>query len=204
MLQLAQWPYIKPTAHTGSLKGDLTSFLTANNRPKTLAHCLDVTDTAITLATRFGLNQETVATAALLHDVSCVMKAQDMLAYAIDAQWPLDEAERLHPFILHQRMSAVFADSLFGVDDPATLSAISCHTTLKPSPSQSDIIVFLADKLAWDQPGTPPFAQAITAALDISLRHAALSYIDYVLENGMLLHPHQWLLAAKAWLENQP
>jgi hypothetical protein len=31
---------------------------------------------------------------------------------------------------------------------------------------------------------------------------ASLAYINFVLDNNMILMPHQWLLEAKAWLES--
>ena len=59
------------------------------------------------------------------------------------------------------------AQTWFGCFDPAVLSAIGCHTTLKANPGPLDLLVFLADKLAWDQPGGPPYAAAVQAAVGL-------------------------------------
>ena len=125
-----------------------------------------------------------------------------MLDYAINQNWEIDASEEKHPFLLHQRLSAVFASELFGVNDPLILSAIRCHTTLKENPSAYDMVLFLADKLSWDQDGTPPFYDVVSSALENSLVHASLVYINFVLDNGMILSPHQWLMDAKNWLES--
>lgn len=79
---------------------------------------------------------------------------------------------------------------------------LNCHTTLKKNPSVHDMVLFLVDKLSWDQNGTPPFFDVVTSALEISLAHASLAYINFVLDNGMVLSPHRWLVDAKNWLEN--
>lgn len=62
--------------------------------------------------------------------------------------------------------------------------------------------LFIADKLAWDQKGTPPFYNDVKGALLNSLEDACLQYIAYVSDNNLLLNPHKWLLEAKAFLEN--
>ena len=200
-LDLSRWPYIRSVAFTGDLQADAATLLTVNGKPKTAAHSLAVANTSRVLAARFGLDAERAAAAALLHDSSNIIKPRDMLAFAVSERWAIDPAEREHPFLLHQRLSAVLAQALFTVNDEAVVSAVACHSTLKPGPSDYDMALFLADKLSWDQEGAPPFYDAVSQALDRSLRYASLTYINFVLENSMILSPHRWLLEAKRWLE---
>lgn len=198
---LNQWPYITKAERTGSTENDVRSLLTANGKEKVLEHCLAVAVTASSLAERFMLDPKLARTAAILHDVSAVIKPEDMLDYARKSGWELDKCEWWYPFILHQRVSAMIAREYFGIVDASILSAVECHTTLRANPSDYDMIIFLADKLSWDQEGVPPFRDILLSALDVSLEHASLAYINYALDNGMLLHPHKWLIEAKAWLE---
>jgi predicted HD superfamily hydrolase involved in NAD metabolism len=179
----------------------MTGFLTARGKPRTAAHCRAVAETSRVLAVRFGENEGIATTAALLHDISAVLPAQDMLRHAQSNGWVIDPAEAAHPFLLHQRVSADMAAQLFGVDDPAVLSAIACHTTLKAHASAQDMVLFLADKLAWDQEGVPPFYDAVFTALQGGLLQACLVYMRYVLDHGMVLFPHRQLLEAKEWLQ---
>ena len=123
-----------------------------------------------------------------------------MAQYAIDHGWERAEAELRYPFLLHQRLSAVFAAQLFGMEDQRVLSMIGQHTTLSANPAELDMALFLADKLAWDQPGEPPFLDAVEAALCVSLSWAARVYVEYVFDHGMILCPHPHLLAARAFL----
>ena len=39
----------------------------------------------------------------------------------------------------------------FGIEDNEILSAIECHTTLKKNYSDIDLVLFVADKIKWDQ-----------------------------------------------------
>lgn len=93
----------------------------------------------------------------MLHDIVAVMKPEDMLGYARAINWYICEAEERYPFLLHQRLSAVLAIELFGVDDDEITGPIRCHTTLRANASDYETALFVADKLAWDQDGEPPF-----------------------------------------------
>lgn len=201
MLQLSHWPYIQAVGLSGELKTDMTNLLTANGKQQTAVHCISVAKKAEEIALRFGLDKSLSSVSALLHDISNVVQPQDMIDYARDNNWDIDGSERKYPFLLHQRLSAVFAKDLFGIDHSVILSAIECHTTLKASPSNYDMVLFLADKLSWDQAGTPPFYNPVSSALNDSLKQASLVYINFVLDNGMVLSPHKWLMDAKNWLE---
>ena len=87
----------------------------------------------------------------------------------------------------------------FGIQDEKILSAISCHTTLKKKFSKVDLVLFVADKIRWDQEGQPPYLQEITQALNFSFEAAAFSYIDYILKHDIkVIHP--WLLEAYEFL----
>lgn len=202
MRQLSRWPYFRHVTISGDLQTDVSNFLAANGKQDTAIHCAAVAKVSQELAARFGLDEALATSSALLHDMADVMAPQDMLTYAIDNHWLLHVAEKQYPFLLHQRLSAVLARELFGIDNPVILSAIECHTTLKASPSDYDLLLFLADKLAWGQAGMPPFHGLVASALDHSLKHAALVYINFVLDKGMILSPHNWLLEARNWLKD--
>ena len=72
---------------------------------------------------------------------------------------------------------------------------MACHTTLRPSAGKLDLVLFIADKIAWDQPGQPPYLDGMTASLDRSLAQAARVYLEYLREHlSGPLHP--WARAA--------
>ena len=99
--------------------------------------------------------------------------------------------------MLHQKLSAAIARDAFGISDASVLSAIGCHTTLRPSPSLLDAVVFVADKIAWDGLGEPPYLAELLAALDHSLDHAALCYLRYLWARRATIPViHPWFAAA--------
>ncbi len=193
------FPYIHPPA-SADLMTAVRETLTRNGKMETYRHVCAVADVARALAEREGLCVQACEHAALLHDISAVIGASDMLAWMQSHGGWVADAERQHPFLLHQRISRVIASEDFMQTDERILSAIECHTTLKEAPSPYDLVVFLADKISWDRGGEPPYRTAVERELKHSLARAALAYIDFTMDGGMILCPHPWLLQARKWL----
>ena len=194
-------PYIVWAGEGELTENAIKYLLLANDRGSTFEHSERVTNKVKEIAGQYSLNDHQLVCAALLHDVSAVIKREDMLAHARRDGWILESCEVKHPIILHQKFSSILAQEWFNVENEEILSAISCHTTLNGSPSAYDLALFIADKLAWDQAETPPFKRQVEDALARSLEYAALVYINYAFEHGMVFDPHPDLLAARKYLE---
>lgn len=82
------------------------------------------------------------------------------------------------------------------------LSSIKYHTTLRKNPTKYDMVLFIADKLAWDQEGEPPYYDIVMNELNKSLYHASFAYIKYIIDNNMILLPHKWIKEAFSYLKN--
>ena len=197
-----EFPYVVRPVLTGDLRRDVQNLLEANGKPKTFEHVSSVSRVSVEIAARYGLDAHICEAAALLHDISAVIRPADMLAYVQARHLPLCEAEMKHNFLLHQRLSRVVAREYFGVTNEAILSPIECHTTLRENAAPGDMALFIADKLAWDQEGTPPFYDAVSGALQTSLEAASLAYMDYMVDHGLLLCPHVNWTAAHSWLKS--
>ncbi|MDI9470611.1 MAG: HD domain-containing protein [Bacillota bacterium] len=193
---LQKYDYINIPQKTNDVVKDVANLLRCNGREDTLLHAEDVARVNGELADRFGLSREKCIIAALLHDISVIVTPEDMMRYAIENHFEICEAERRFPFLLHQRFSRLIASEFFEITDTDILSAIECHTSLKASPSPSDMALFIADKLAWDQEGIPPYYDVVDSALDKSLEKACYVFMTFVMEHKMLLYPHtNWTLA---------
>ncbi len=179
------------------------TILSERGKPHVWAHCQAVAAEAARLAARFSLDVDVCEAAGFCHDLGCALPPSEMVAEAQRLGWSLDPAEEKYPFLLHQRFSALYSREWLHITDERLLSAVGCHTTLRAEATGCDMVVFLADKLAWDQPGDPPSEKEVRAALEVSLPNACRVYMDYVMKNGMILMPHQWFIDARAWLENQ-
>lgn len=192
-INLNDFEYIKLADKTGRFTGDVCRLLEVNNKNNTVNHVLSVAETSMKLAYKFKVDSGKCFKAALLHDIAAIVKPEDMVTIAEKNKMKLDAAEEKYPFLLHQRISKIIAEDYFGITDKDVLSSIECHTTLKSHPSSYEMILFIADKISWDQKGMPPYLDIIKEGLDVSLERACRNYIDYLYDNNKLLCPHKWM-----------
>ena len=188
---------IREVEWTGDIAVDTVTVLVSCGLESTAEHCQRVAAEAGRLAGLFGVLPECAQVAGWLHDVSAVYPVDQRARVASELGIEVLPEERLAPMLLHQKLSAALAKEVFQVTNPAVLSAIECHTTLKANASPLDKTVFVADKIAWDQPGDPPYLADLCRALECSLDDAALCYMDYLWQRrARLLAVHPWLVDA--------
>jgi putative HD superfamily hydrolase of NAD metabolism len=182
-----------------NLESNIADFYRQTNTLSTYRHCLDVAKEAIKLDNWF---KEDLYIAGLLHDISAFIPTSCRLEVSQALNIPILEEEQESPLLLHQKLSAYIVKKCFKINDAKTISAIKCHTTLKGNFTDFDLALFLADKIAWDQPGIPPYLSKLETSLNSSKEAAALVYIDYLFNNGIkVIHP--WLRSAKERLETK-
>lgn len=143
-------------------------------------------------------------TAGWLHDASVVVPPEEWVELAQRTGITVLPEECAYLMILHQKLSAAMARDVFSIDDPAVLSAIECHTTLKMRATPLDKILFVADKLEWDLAGHPPYLADLATALERSLDAAGMEYLEFLWQcrdSLPLLHP--WMAAAYRELAGQ-
>ncbi|MCL2774030.1 MAG: HD domain-containing protein [Oscillospiraceae bacterium] len=199
---LSYFKYIKIPDFSGDIKSDVQNLLYLNNKPKTFEHVKAVADKNREIAKQYGLDLNICEICGYLHDISAIIPYNDMMAYAVDNNWHIYEAEKKIPMLLHPRISKIIAEQDFDITDEQILSAVECHATLKANPSAYDMALFVADKLAWDQESEPPFYNIVSDSLKKSLESASLAYMDYIVDNKMILYPHAWFAEGAKFLRN--
>lgn len=181
----------------GEPRRAVPAFLIAHGCPATARHCAAVANEARRIATFVGVDADGAERAGWFHDVSAIFPVSERMAAARTLGVTILPEETAFPMILHQKLSAVLARDLFGERNDAVLSAIGCHTTLKTDASTLDTVVFVADKIAWDQPGIPPYRDELLAALETSLDAAASVYLRFLWEQRATLGViHPWFVDA--------
>jgi predicted HD superfamily hydrolase involved in NAD metabolism len=184
----------KKIKRNGNLTDDVIRTLASNNCHETTLHSKAVAEEAVKLAERFDTDPKKAQIAGLLHDISAVIPFKNRIEIAEELNLDILDEERTFPMIIHQKLSAFIASESFGIQDDAILSAIRCHTTLKKNPSKLDKIIFVADKIQWDQTGTPPYLKGLHDQLQISLDHGTFFFLDYLWQRRDTLKVvHPWL-----------
>ncbi|MDQ2993061.1 MAG: bis(5'-nucleosyl)-tetraphosphatase (symmetrical) YqeK [Candidatus Eremiobacteraeota bacterium] len=154
-------------------------------------HTIRVARLADTLAQAHGLDARAARTAGLLHDLARLYPADRLIRECAVRSMPIDAFERTNPIVLHARLGAELARELFGVVDPAVLSAIAKHTVAAAEMSPLDCVVYLADGL---EPGRNFPERAALAALagrDLSgaMRATLEASMRYLQKQGMAVAP---------------
>ena len=167
-----------------------------NNKADVLKHVENVAEIAVKLAMVYNLDVDKIKLAALLHDISGIMPPQEMYDFAIIHGLGIDPAEEKYHALLHQKVSRIIAQEEFDITDSDVLNAIECHTTLRKNASVYDKVIFIADKISWDQKGVPSCDDLLKYATIKSLNEACYLYIKYQFDNNLLVMPHQWLIEA--------
>ena len=111
---------------------------------KRVAHVMGCEDEAIRLSRLWGENEETAATAAILHDITKKLSFEEHLELIKKYNIPCDGEELEAPKLLHAKTGAEFAHELFGINDEV-YNAIRWHTTGKPDMSLLEKIIYMAD-----------------------------------------------------------
>ncbi len=179
---------------TGKIENDIKSFLLKYNKELTYKHSIRVAKEVRKIASMYHVNEEKVAIAAYLHDISAIFPNEDRVAVAEQFGIEILQEEREFPMIIHQKLSRVIAKEIFKVKNEEILNAICCHTTLRKHATKMDLVLFVADKIEWDQKGTPPYLVEVKKGIEKSLEHAAFAYISFLWERKETLKViHPWL-----------
>lgn len=189
---------------TDDVVRDAPAFLISHHAHATAAHVEAVAMQAREVALKFGINADHAEIAGWLHDISTIIPNEKRIEVAEARGVEVLPEEIQLPMIIHQKLSVVMAWELFHVDDEGILSAIGCHTTLKTGASDLDKVVFVADKLAWDQPGVAPFHADMWAAFERPLDELTLVYLQYLWDQRETLAVvHPWMRDAYLELSQQ-
>jgi len=180
------------TGLDAGLRAQVLEWMQANMPPSRIAHVLRVEELAIALATQHHLDVEKAATAGLMHDLAKYFKPNQLLAMATDAGLPLDPITQVNPHLLHADVSALVAQTEFGIDDPETLGAIAHHTLGHPEMGSLSCVIFLADSL---EPGRGN-NETLQTLRQISRQHLVRAVwmtcdvtCRYLLDTNRLIHP---------------
>jgi predicted HD superfamily hydrolase involved in NAD metabolism len=198
-MDLSEWTKDIELGH--GLREDVRKFLTGHSRLGTLKHVELVAEEGIRMAKRFGVDPNAAEIAGLVHDISSVIPYNRRVETALAWRLTILPEEEAYPVLLHQALSVVLAREIFGIRDAAILTAVGCHTTLRPGSTPLDQVLFLADKIAWDHSESPPYLTELNEALDRSLQEACRFFLEYLqLTAASTLHP--WVNAALSELKN--
>lgn len=155
------------------------------------AHCVRVARMSENLARMHGADPKKARIAGMLHDLARLYSAQRLLRESEEHGVPVDDYARTHPTVLHAPLSAALARTMFGIDDPQVLSAISKHTLGAGEMSALDCILYLADGLepGRDYPERAELAALARRDLAAAMRATIRSSLRYLKQRHLPIAP---------------
>lgn len=159
--------------------------------PKRFTHSLGVMETAVSLAARYGQDEEKAALAGLLHDCARDIKGEKIFEMCERFNIKFNDIEQMQPELLHGPIGAALAREEYGIEDEDILRAIYCHTTGREYMSVLDKIIFIADYIepARDFPGVDEVRRIAYEDLNKSMLISLENIIRHVISKGVLIHP---------------
>lgn len=158
---------------------------------KRYQHSLRVYETALDLAAKHKLPSEKIAISALLHDCGREVSSKESVLKAKELNISVDDVELNQPILLHAKIGVYNAKHKYGVNNREILDGILYHTTGTSGMSTLAKVVYLADMLEpkRDFPQIEKLRKLAAEDLDQAMLMAYSNTINYLLEEGLLIHP---------------
>ncbi len=159
---------------------------------KRFVHSVNVMETSILLARKYGVEEEKAAVAGLLHDCARDIKGERVFKLCDELGIETDYITRTQPELLHGPIGARLAETEYGIADAEILDAIRYHTTGCERMSMLAKIVFIADYI---EPGRtfPAVFEArkvVYNDIDKAILMSLEKTVRFVMDKGTLVHPN--------------
>ncbi len=169
---------------------DLLNAIRTRMPEKRYVHTIGVMETAIRLASVYGVSEKEAEISAILHDV---------VKFA-DRQWLKEMiiVQNLEPTLLqfhhelwHGPVGSYIAQTEFGVNNQDVLNAISFHTTGRKGMSKLEKIIYCADMIEPNRttPGVEILRLQDEAGLDELMKACIKRSIEFLIQKNQPVYP---------------
>lgn len=108
-------------------------------------HSVNVAESAVELARRYGADEEKAEIAGILHDSCKEIPKDEMLQIMTQGGIILDAVEQGASKLWHPIAGSVYARDTLGIKDEDIINAIRYHTTGRAGMSLLEKVIFIAD-----------------------------------------------------------
>lgn len=153
-------------------------------------HVIGCSETARSLAERWGADPLLAARAGILHDVTKALGPTEQLHLCEKYGMVLTELQRQNPKLLHAKTGAAAAERIFG-ESAAVCSAIRWHTTGRAEMSLLEKIIYIADYMEPNRsfPGVELLRKLVCENLDAAMFQGLDDSIALLQKQGRMIDP---------------
>lgn len=163
-------------------------------KPKRYLHVLGVQFTCASLAMKYKVDIEKAQFAGLLHDCAKYLSDEMLIQECEKNQISLTDIEKSATQLIHSKLGAFYARTLYGVEDEDILSSIAYHTTGRANMTLLEKIVYVADYIEPSRPankmrGLTEIREVAFEDIDRAIVLITQNTLDYVKETNSELDP---------------
>lgn len=131
--------------------GKYKTYLREHLSKKRYNHCLNVANSAVELAKKYGGNVDKAYEAGLLHDIAKEMPVEDQFKLIENSSLDVSEVEKKAVPLFHAVAGAELIQTVFDIHDSEIIHAIRYHTVACKSMPRLSQIIYLADLISADR-----------------------------------------------------
>lgn len=151
--------------------------------PSRLLHSEEVAKTAVSLAAKYGADEQKALVAGLLHDIMKETERAEQLKVLEKFGILLSKTEFSNPKLWHAITGAAYVEHVLGVEDREVLNAIRYHTSGRGDMSRLEQVIFTADFISADR--EYPGVKEMRRRAKNSLEDAMLEGISFTVSELM-------------------
>ncbi len=164
-----------------ALKAEYIELLRSRLKEPRFLHSLNVAESAVMLAKRFGADEDKAYLAGLLHDITKNESDENQLQIMESGGIILSKTQRANPKLWHAMSGMVYLRDVLGITDEEVLGAVRWHTTGKAGMTLLEKVVFIADYISAER--DYPDADVMRRLSATSLDAAALYALKFSLRH---------------------
>ncbi|MBR5615098.1 MAG: bis(5'-nucleosyl)-tetraphosphatase (symmetrical) YqeK [Clostridia bacterium] len=154
-------------------------------------HTMGVAETAVSLAKKWGADENKAYLAGLVHDCAKEIPPKDAVRKLEDFGYFPDELELQASALLHAPLGAYLTKEVFGIHDEDVLNAVRYHTTGRVGMTLLEKIIYVADFI---EPGRKYTEAQLVRTLaesdiDAAVLKEADTVIKFTIDKGRMIHP---------------
>lgn len=130
---------------------ELKDILKIRLSKKRFTHSMNVADSAMKLADRYGLDKDRCYLAGLVHDICKELPKDEQLEMVKNCDRAVCAEEFLTPPLFHAPAGSWYCENVLGIHDEDILNAVRYHTIGRAGMSDVEKAVYLADLISDDR-----------------------------------------------------
>lgn len=154
-------------------------------------HSLNVAESAVMLAEKYGADKKKAYLAGLLHDICKETPENEQLKIMTDFGIIISNVEKSAFKLWHAMSGAAYVKNVLKIDDQDIINAIRYHTTARAGMSLLEKVIYLADFISADRSydGVDELRSAADQSMDKAMDIALTFSIVELIGQGKAIHP---------------